>query len=96
MAGSWQEFVRHALTLVPDVYALLPLTFLKSAEREDLLCTGSGFRRLLVFSKRLPRMHRDGWTGKRASATQAFAWMCWQPRFPGPATFGATTFARSA
>src|SRR5262245_37731230 len=48
------RFVRHALTLVPDVYALLPLTFLESADREDILCIGSRLRRVLVFSKRLP------------------------------------------
>ena len=79
------RFVRHALTLVCDVYALLPLTFLESKDREDILCHGSGFRRVMVFSDRLPRMHRDGWKGKQASATQAFAWMCWRRGFPGPA-----------
>lgn len=80
------RFVRHALTLVPDVYALLPLTFLESADREDIFRKGSGFRRIIVFADRLPRMHRDGWTGRRASATQAFAWMCWRIGFAGPAT----------
>ena len=90
------RFVRHALTLVPDVYALLPLTFLESADREDILRAGSGFRRVLVFSDRLPRMHRDGWMGKRASATQAFAWMCWRRDFPGPATIERISTKRLA
>ena len=90
------RFVRHALTLVPDVYALLPLTFLELADREDILRTGSGFRRVLVFSDRLPRMHRDGWTGNRAKATQAFAWMCWRAGFSGPATIERISTKRSA
>ena len=85
------RFVRHALTLVSDVYALLPLTFLELTDREDILRAGSGFRRVLVFADRLPRMHRDGWTGNRASATQAFAWMYWRQGFPGPATITRTS-----
>ena len=70
------QFAEHALTLVPDVFLLLRLAFLESVSRTDLL-EHSGLRRVLVFRKRLPRMHRAGWDGPKASSSMAFAWMCW-------------------
>jgi hypothetical protein len=42
---------------VPDVFLLLRLAFLESTGRTELL-EHSGLRRVLVFRKRLPRMHR--------------------------------------
>jgi hypothetical protein len=43
-----------------------------------------GLARVHVFRKRLPMMHRDGWTGKRASSGIAFAWFCWDRNHRGP------------
>jgi hypothetical protein len=77
------QFAEHALTLVPDVYLLLRLAFLESAGRTELL-EHSGLRRVLVFRKRLPRMHRSSWTGPKASSSMCFAWMCWRRGFTGP------------
>jgi len=71
------EFVRHALTLVPSVMMLLRLAFFESERRKDIL-DGAGLARILVFSKRLPMMHRKGWEGRKANSGMAFAWFIWE------------------
>jgi hypothetical protein len=70
------EFARHALDLAPRVYLLLRLAFLESIRRTDVL-ERCGLARVHVFRKRLPMMHRDSWTGPRASSAIPFAWYCW-------------------
>jgi hypothetical protein len=79
------QFAEHALSLGPDVYLLLRLAFLESVGRTELL-EHSGLRRVLVFRKRLPRMHRSGWDGPKSSSSMAFAWMCWRRNYAGPTT----------
>jgi hypothetical protein len=79
------EFAEHALALVPDVFLLLRLAFLESVGRTALL-EDSGLRRVLVFRRRLPRMHREGWDGPKASSSMAFAWFCWRRGYRGPTT----------
>jgi len=79
------QFAEHALTLVPDVYLLLRLAFLESVGRTELL-EHSGLRRVLVFRKRLPRMHRQNWDGPKSSSSMAFAWYAWKRNFAGPTT----------
>ena len=69
-------FVRQALKLVPRVVMLLRLAFLESERRSDIL-DGGRLRRVHVFAKRLPMMHRAGWTGPRAVSAIAFAWFVW-------------------
>lgn len=77
------QFVRHALLLCPRVYMLLRLQFLESERRSAIL--DSGFlRRIYVFRKRLPRMHRAGWAGPVASSSVAYAWFVWDRSNPGP------------
>jgi hypothetical protein len=34
--------------------------------------------------RRLPRMHREGWDGPRASSSMAFAWFAWRRGYAGP------------
>jgi len=51
--------------------------------RNDILDMGP-LARVHVFSKRLPMMHRDGWTGPKASASMDFAWFIWQRGHNGP------------
>ena len=83
------QFAEHALSLVPDVYLLLRLGFLASIPESDSrteLLERSGLRRVLVFRKRLPRMHRSSWTGPKASSSMCFAWMCWRRGYTGPTT----------
>jgi hypothetical protein len=78
------EFTQHALDLVPRVYLLLRLAFLESIRRTDIL-EKRGLARVHVFRRRLPRMHRDGWDGPRASSAIPFAWFCWDHDHRGPA-----------
>jgi hypothetical protein len=79
------QFAEHALSLVPDVYLLLRLAFLESVGRTELL-EHSGLRRVLVFWKRLPRMHRSNYDGPKASSSMAFAWLCFRRNYAGPTT----------
>jgi hypothetical protein len=76
------EFVAHALELCPNVIMLLRLAFLESERRSPIL-DGAGLKRVFVFRKRLPMMHRDGWEGRKANSGMAFAWMCWERGYRG-------------
>ena len=78
-----QQFVEHALELVPHVVMLLRLAFLESARRSPILDCGQ-LARVYPFSNRLPMMHRDGLTGPRASSAVPFAWFCWSRQHRGP------------
>jgi hypothetical protein len=77
------EFVRHALTLVPRVILLLRLAFIETTGRSDILDDGQ-LARIYVFRNRLPMLHRDGWTGPRASSAMALAWFIWDRHHRGP------------
>jgi hypothetical protein len=79
------EFVAHALGLAPRVLMLLRLAFLESERRSPILDDGR-LARVHVFKNRLPRMHRAGWTGPRASSAVAYAWFCWDSNHCGPTT----------
>jgi hypothetical protein len=70
------EFVRHALTLVPRVIMLLRVLFLETQGRRDVL-EGGRLARVYVFRNRLP-IHRDGWEGARDSNPMALAWFVWE------------------
>ena len=76
------EFAAHALELCPNVVMLLRLAFLESERRSPIL-DGAGLRRIFVFRKRLPMMHRDGWKGRKANSGMAFAWFDWQRGYRG-------------
>ena len=70
------EFVDHALTLCPRVIMLCRLAFLESERRSRILDTGT-LAAVHVFKRRLPMMHRESWTGPRASSAMPFAWFVW-------------------
>lgn len=85
--------VRHALTICPYVCALLRLSFLEAgndkteAGRARLWCLDRGYlARVHVFTRRLPMMHREGWTGKKSTNTVAFAWFVFDGDHAGPTT----------
>jgi hypothetical protein len=80
-----QKFVEKALELSPLVIMLLRLAFLESQRRTNIL-EHSGLARVHVFRKRLPMMHRKGWTGKKASSAIPFAWYVWERGYTGPIT----------
>lgn len=77
------EFVGRALYFSPYVAMLLRLAFLESEKRRSILDNGL-LSRVLVFRNRLPMMHREGWTGPRASSATAFAWFIWDRSHRGP------------
>lgn len=78
------EFVEKALDLgAPKVVMLLRLAFLESDRRSAIL-DGGRLRRVHVFRKRLPGMHREGWEGRKANSGMAFAWFVWERDRPGP------------
>ena len=64
---------------------LLRLAFLESERRRPIL-EECGLARVHVFRRRLPRMHRDQWTGPKATSTTAYAWFVWNREHTGPAT----------
>jgi hypothetical protein len=76
------EFTAHALKLCPNVVMLLRLAFLESERRSPIL-DGAGLRRVFVFRKRLPMMHREGWEGRKANSGMAFAWFVWERGYRG-------------
>jgi hypothetical protein len=86
-------FVRHALTLVPKVVMLLRLPFLESVGRSDIL-DGGTLARVHVFRNRLPRMHRDSWTGPKASSAIAYGWFVWSREHRGPATLNRISWEK--
>jgi hypothetical protein len=79
------EFVDHALMLCPRVIMLCRLAFLESERRYRILDTGT-LAAVHVFKRRLPMMHREGWTGTRASSAMPFAWFVRDRNHVGPAT----------
>lgn len=76
------EFVRLAVLRAPKVVMLLRLAFLESERRRDII--GPGLARVHAFRNRLPMMHRDGWTGPKATSSTAFAWFVWERDHTGP------------
>lgn len=78
-----EQFVAHALELAPLVIMLLRLAFFESERRRSIL-EGRGLKRIHVFRRRLPMMHRDGWTGAKASSAIPFAWFVWSRQHRGP------------
>jgi hypothetical protein len=89
-----EQFVEHALRLVPQVYMLLRLAFLESERRRGIL-EGRGLVRVHVFRNRLPMMHRADWTGPRASSSTAYAWFVWDRAHTGPATLHRISWSAS-
>jgi hypothetical protein len=77
------QFAAHSLALCPKLYMLLRLAFLEGTGRTRIL-EGGSLARVHVFRNRLPRMHRDGWTGPTASSSIAFAWFVWDRAHTGP------------
>jgi hypothetical protein len=67
------DFVRHGLTLVPKVVILERIQWLEADARADLF-DGGKLVRVHIFRNRVPRMHLEGWDGKRASPAMMLAW----------------------
>jgi hypothetical protein len=78
------KFVAHALDLVPFVAMLLRLEFI-CGQRKGLLdrCPPT---MIYAFSDRLPRMHRAGWDGPKASPRLSLGWFIWDRGFDSQPT----------
>ena len=70
------EFAEHGLALCTRVILLLRSLFLESQGRRELL--QRYLARVHIFSDRIPDMHRDGWSGPRASPSISLAWFVFE------------------
>jgi hypothetical protein len=60
---------------------LLRANFLESVRRMPFFLSTPP-QRVWISSRRLPMMHRLGWTGPRASSNTCYAWFVWDRRLP--------------
>lgn len=68
-----EEFVEHAIALVPEVYMLLRVAFLEGLRWERGFA--EHLARVHIFAPRLPMMHREGWDGPiNSNSGMAFGW----------------------
>lgn len=92
-----EQFIHHALynLHIPKVWMLLRLAFLEGGNlnsykgkcRRAVLDNGH-LAKVLLFRKRLPMIHREGWTGKKHSNSgMPFAWVGWSLNHTGPIVF---------
>jgi hypothetical protein len=89
------DFIAHALDLVPRVVMLLRLTYYEGSGLARAPLDAGALARIHVFRNRLPRMHRAGWTGKKASSSTAFAWYVWDASHTGPTVIDRITWEDS-
>jgi len=61
------------------------LSWLEGIKRKELF-TKYPLSKVLVFSKRIPRMHRPDYTGKEGTSMLAFAWFIFDWSHVGPTT----------
>ena len=88
------EFVRKSRELYPLTIMLLRLAFLESVRRSDILDAGD-LESVLLFSRRLPFMHRANYTGKKNSNSgMPFAFFCWKRSHHGAATIRRITYKK--
>jgi hypothetical protein len=88
------RFVAKALSLVPNVVALLRIGFIESERRRGIL-DGGRLSEIHVFRRRLPMMHRRGFTGAAIEGSaMAFAWYRWTARHRGAPEVRRIGFAR--
>jgi hypothetical protein len=84
------EFVRHAVALVPMTVMLLRFNYLEGTGRSDII--DRQLARVHLFRNRLPMMHRKDWAGPRATSMVAFAWFVWLRGHTGPITLNRVTW----
>lgn len=88
-----EQFISLSMDRAPLVVMLLRLAFYESQRRSRLLDSGR-LARIHVFANRLPMMHRDGFTGKKASSAIAFGWFIWSRDYFGPTTIDRIRWER--
>jgi hypothetical protein len=77
-----EKFVWHARDMADVTIMLLRFNFLASRRRRGLF-SSKNLKRVWLFENRLPRMHRDGWTGNKVSSQVEFGWFVWDKSYHG-------------
>ena len=72
------DIVRRALTLCDKVYILQRLLFLEGVKRSDIIDTH--LRKVHLFKRRLPMMHRYGYKGPKSTSQVPYAWFVFDRR----------------
>jgi hypothetical protein len=80
-----RDFIDRALNKCGYVAMLLRLAFLEGNARKPWFQSGP-LARVHVSSRRLPMMHREGWTGPKAGSAVCHAWFVWDVRHEGRPT----------
>lgn len=83
--GMAHRFRNHAMkTLhIRRVALLVRLAYLEGVGR--MLDHQDGtMSKVIIFSRRLPMMHRHGWEGPTNSSAMAFCWVVWDAQHEGP------------
>jgi len=70
------QFAQKAIREAPYLALLLRTNFLESTSRLRFFREHQPAR-IWISSRRLPMMHRLGWTGPRAPSNTCFAWFVW-------------------
>jgi len=70
------DFARKALSETPYLALLLRTNFLESVGRLSFWKAHPPSR-IWISSRRLPMMHRQGWSGPTAPSNTCFAWFVW-------------------
>lgn len=75
------EFAKKAISDVKKtdgvLALLLRLSWLESLKRQKQIFEPDPVHHVVVFSRRLPMMHRPEYTGKKSTSTVAYAWFVW-------------------
>ena len=77
------EFMAHACKIARRSVFLMPVGKIEGIDRYELVYSKGYLSHLVVFYKRLPRMHRPDYTGERHTSTMAFAWFFFGEPIPG-------------
>jgi hypothetical protein len=88
------DIVRHGLALLPKFIVLQRIQWLETRKRAELFETGR-LARVLVFSDRVPRMHKEGWTGNKSSPAMVLAWFVFERDHRGDHTLHFLSLPKS-
>jgi hypothetical protein len=88
------DIVRHGLTLVPKFIVLQRIQWLETRKRAALFDTGR-LARVYVFSDRVPRMHKEGWTGNKSSPAMVLCWFVFERDHRGDHTLHFLSLPKS-
>lgn len=84
---AWKANEIIARRAVGKVALLNRLQWLEGIKRRRMFIQ-TELARVWVFSRRIPRMHRPGYDGKKSSSLIAFAWFIWDNEHTGPPSLG--------